>query len=338
MIARFLMRRLMLIVLILFSVSFIVFGSVRLIPGDPAQIILGERATEESLNRLREQLGLNEPFFVQYGHYVLRIVKEGSLGDSIVTNNPVIEEIGQKLPATMELAFAAMFLATLIGVSSGILAAVYRNSWIDNLSMVGALTGVSMPIFWLGLVLMLIFSATLGWVPLSGRLNIITEIHPVTNFYLIDSLLAGDGYAFLDAVHHLLLPAITLATVPTAIIARMTRASMLDVLEQDYVKTAYAKGLAKARVVLYHALKNAAIPITTITGLQLGLLLSGAVITETIFALNGLGAYIVGAVNARDFPVVQGCVLVFASTFVLINLLVDLSYFVLDPRIRDKGM
>lgn len=336
MILRFLVRRLGLMAIILLSVSFIVFSSVRLIPGDPAQIMLGERATEESLNRLRQQLGLDQPFITQYGNYVVRIVTQGNLGDSIVTNNPVLQEIKQKFPATIELAFAAMFIALLVGVSTGILAAVYRNSWIDNLSMVTALTGVSMPIFWLGLILMMIFSAYLGWLPLSGRLSMISELEPVTNFYLIDSILARDMFSFVDALKHLILPAVTLATVPTAIIARMTRASMLDVLDQDYVKTAHAKGVSKAKVVLYHALRNASIPITTIAGLQLGLLLSGAVLTETIYAWNGLGSYVVNAVSARDFPVVQGCVLVFAFTFVMVNLLVDLSYFALDPRMRDS--
>jgi len=249
-----------------------------------------------------------------------------------------LEEVAQKFPATMELAFAAMIIAVFVGIGTGILAAVYRNTWIDNLSMVTALTGVSMPIFWLGLILMMIFSVQFGLVPISGRLSIINELEPITNFYLIDSILSGSLYSFVDAVHHLILPAITLATVPTAIIARMTRASMLEVLEQDYIKTAHAKGVAKIKVILHHALRNASIPITTIAGLQLGLLLSGAVLTETIFAWNGLGSYVVNAVNARDFPVIQGCVLVFAFTFVLINLLVDMSYFALDPRIRDKGI
>ncbi len=338
MIFRFLLRRLGLMAIILLSVSFIVFSSVRMIPGDPAQVMLGERATEESLERLRDQLGLNQPFLIQYASYVGRIVTQASLGDSIVTNNPVFTEIAQKFPATIELAAAAMFLAVLFGISIGILAAVYRNSWIDHLSMVGALTGVSMPIFWLGLILMMIFSVFLGWLPLSGRLSIVNDLEPITNFYILDSILQGNAYAFFDALHHLILPAITLATVPTAIIARMTRASMLEVLEQDYVKTAHAKGVSKFKVVTRHALRNAAIPITTIAGLQLGLLLSGAVLTETIYAWNGLGSYVVNAVNARDFPVVQGCVLVFAFTFVMVNLLVDLSYFMLDPRIREKGV
>ena len=250
--------------------------------------------------------------------------------------NTLDAQLEHHLERRAELAFAAMLIALLVGVSTGILAAVYRNSWIDNLSMVTALTGVSMPIFWLGLILMMIFSAYLGWLPLSGRLSMISELEPVTNFYLIDSLIAGDMFSFVDALKHLILPAVTLATVPTAIIARMTRASMLDVLDQDYIKTAHAKGVKKMRVVMFHVLRNASIPITTIAGLQLGLLLSGAVLTETIYAWNGLGSYVVNAVSARDFPVVQGCVLVFAFTFVLVNLLVDLSYFALDPRMRDS--
>lgn len=338
MILRFLIRRMALMVIILLSVSVIVFGAVRMIPGDPALLILGDRATPQAHEKLKKELGLDKSPTTQYMIFLKNMVTKASLGTSIVTNNPVNQEIGQKFPATMELAIGAMILAMIIGITTGILAAVYRNSWIDNLSMVMALTGVSMPIFWLGLLLMMIFSAYLGWVPLSGRLSIITDIEPITGLYLVDSLLRGNGWAFVDALHHLILPAVTLATVPTAIIARMTRASMLDVLDQDYIKTAHAKGVAKFKVVMHHALRNAAIPITTIAGLQLGLLLSGAVLTETIFAWNGLGSYVVNAVSARDYPVVQGCVLFFAFIFVLVNLLVDMSYFVLDPRIRDKGM
>lgn len=338
MIFQFIAKRFLGMALILFCVSFIVFISVRLIPGDPARVMLGERANEEALERLREQLGLNQPLHIQYANYLKRILLEADFGRSIITNNPVIKEIAQKFPATVELALAAMIIASLIGISTGILAAVYRNSWIDNLSMVAALTGVSIPIFWLGLMFMILFSSMLGWLPLSGRLSITTDIAPVTNFYLIDSLLEGNLHAFIDAVRHLILPAITLATVPTAIIARMTRASMLEVLEQDYIKTAYAKGVGKLKVILRHAFKNAAIPIVTITGLQLGLLLSGAVLTETIFAWNGLGSFVVNAVNARDFPVIQGCVLIFAFTFVMVNLFVDLTYFVLDPRVKDSGL
>jgi len=330
MILNYIIKRLLLLIFILISVSFLVFISARLIPGDPAKIMLGERATPEAIKNLRNQLGLDKPWYTQYFMYVSNITR-GDFGRSIFTNNPVLEDVAQKFPATIELAFASILIALPIGVITGMLAAVYRNTWIDSLSMIIAIFGVSMPIFWLGLILMLLFA---NWLPLSGRLDITSELEPITNFYILDSILRGRPEIFLDALKHLILPAITLATIPTSIIARMTRTSMLEVLNQDYIRTAYAKGVSKIKVVLHHALKNAAIPITTITGLQLGLLLSGAVITETVFAWNGLGYLVVDAVLKRDFPVVQGGVLVFACIFVLINLVVDLTYFFLDPRIR----
>lgn len=331
---RFILKRLLFLLFILFGVSILVFISVRLIPGDPAQVMLGEKATPESLERLRNQLGLNKPLYEQYMIYLGNLLK-GDLGISITSNNSVMSEIIRKFPATIELSFASMFIATIFGVSAGILAAVYRNSWLDNIVMVGALTGVSMPIFWLGLILMLIFSSNLDLLPFSGRMDITSDIEPVTNFYLIDTLLQGDFEAFGDVVNHLILPAVTLSTVPTAIIARMTRASMLEVLNHEYIRTAYAKGVSKFTVIMHHALRNALIPIVTITGLQLGSLLSGAVLTETVFSWNGLGSYVVNAVASRDFPVIQGCVLIFAAIFVLVNLLVDLSYFLIDPRVKD---
>lgn len=335
MIIRFILQRLIFLLFILLSVSILVFISVRLIPGDPAQIMLGERASTEALERLREQLGLNQPIYVQYFIYLKNLLS-GDLGTSIVTNNKILSEIIRKFPATIELAFASMFISIIMGVTAGILAAVYRNSWIDNIVMVFALTGVSMPIFWLGLILMLIFSSYLGLLPFSGRIDITAEIIPITNFYLIDTLLQGDINAFIDVINHLILPSLTLSSIPTAIIARMTRASMLNVLNKDYIKTAYAKGLSKFTVIMKHAFRNALMPIITISGLQLGSLLSGAVLTETIFAWNGLGSYVVNAVLARDFPVIQGCVLIFSATFVIVNTLVDLSYFLIDPRIRSK--
>ncbi len=334
MIFRFIFKRLLFLLFILLGVSILVFISVRLIPGDPAQVMLGERATPEAIERLREQLGLNKPLYEQYFIYLGNILR-GDLGTSITTNNSVISEVIKKFPATIELSFTSMLIATIFGVGSGILAAVYRNSWIDNIVMIGALTGVSMPIFWLGLILMLIFSSSLDLLPFSGRIDITSDIEQITNFYLIDTLLQGDIDAFFDVVDHLILPAFTLSTVPTAIIARMTRASMLEVLNKEYVRTAYAKGVGKFKVIMYHALKNALIPIVTITGLQLGLLLSGAVLTETVFSWNGLGSYVVNAVSSRDFPVIQGCVLIFATVFVFVNLLVDLSYFIIDPRVRN---
>lgn len=334
MILRFILRRLLFLLFILFGVSILVFISVRLIPGDPAQVMLGERATPEALARLRTELGLDKSWLVQYTHYLSNIL-HGDFGTSIMSNNPVISEILKKFPATMELAFASIIIASGIGISSGILAAVYRNSWIDNLVMIFALTGVSMPIFWLGLILMLIFSSSFDLLPFSGRMDITSDFETITNFYLIDTLLKGDWESFNDVLAHLILPSVTLSTVPTAIIARMTRASMLEVLNKEYIKTAYAKGVSKFVVIMHHALKNALIPIVTITGLQLGLLLSGAVLTETVFSWNGLGSYVVNAVASRDFPVIQGCVLFFATTFVIVNMFVDLSYFLLDPRVRD---
>ncbi|GIW22996.1 MAG: peptide ABC transporter permease [Candidatus Sericytochromatia bacterium] len=335
MILKFIFQRLLFLIFILLSVSILVFISIRLIPGDPAQIMLGERATHEALEKLREQLGLNQPIYIQYFIYLKNLLS-GDLGTSIVTNNKILSEILRKFPATIELAFASMFISVIIGVLSGILAALYRNSWIDNIVMTFALTGVSMPIFWLGLILMLIFSSYLNLLPFSGRIDIATEIVPITNFYLIDTLLQNDINAFFDAINHLILPALTLSSIPTAIIARMTRASMLNVLNKDYIKTAYAKGLSKFKVIIKHAFRNALMPIITISGLQLGSLLSGAVLTETIFAWNGLGSYVVNAVLSRDFPVIQGCVLIFSATFVIVNTLVDLSYFFIDPRIRTK--
>lgn len=228
MILRFIIRRLLFLLFILFGVSLLVFISVRLIPGDPAQVMLGERATPEAIAHLRDQLGLNKPLYQQYLLYVNNLL-HGDFGTSIMTNNSVISEVMKKFPATIELSFASMLIATIIGVSAGILAAVYRNSWLDNIVMVGALTGVSMPIFWLGLILMIIFASHLDMLPFSGRMDITSDIQPVTNFYLIDTLLAGDFDLFIDVVRHLILPALTLSTVPTAIIARMTRASMLEV-------------------------------------------------------------------------------------------------------------
>jgi peptide/nickel transport system permease protein len=335
MIIKLIFQRLIFLIFILLSVSILVFISVRLIPGDPAQIMLGERASPQALERLREQLGLNQPIYIQYFIYLKNLLK-GDLGTSIVTNNKILHEIIRKFPATIELAFASMLISIVIGVTAGILAAVYRNSWIDNIVMIFALTGVSMPIFWLGLILMLVFSSFLGLLPFSGRIDIAAEIVPITNFYLIDTLLQKDINAFFDVVNHLILPAITLSSIPTAIIARMTRASMLNVLNKDYIKTAYAKGLNKYSVIMKHAFRNALMPIVTISGLQLGSLLSGAVLTETIFAWNGLGSYVVNAVLSRDFPVIQGCVLIFSGTFVIVNTLVDISYFLIDPRIRVK--
>ncbi|MBM3270770.1 MAG: ABC transporter permease [Candidatus Sericytochromatia bacterium] len=326
-------RRLALLAPILLGVVAIVFAAVRLIPGDPATVILGERATEAAKAALRHDLGLDRPIAVQFAGYLGGLV-QGDLGRSLSTGNPVLYEVAARFPATLELALAALALAMLIGVPLGLYAAVRRNSWIDQLATGASLVGVSMPIFWLGLVLMLVFSAQMRVLPLSGRLDLASEVAPLTGLYLLDTLLRGDLPAFRSAALHLALPALTLATVPLAVVGRMTRAAMLEVLGQDYIRTARAKGAGEHRVNWKHALRNAAIPIVTVSGLQAGTLLSGAVITETIFSWPGIGGLAVGAVFSRDFPLLQGCVLVFALTFVLVNLLTDLAYQILDPRLR----
>ena len=331
--SRFLVRRILEMIPVFFGVILVVFVISRLTPGDPARIILGERATPEALARLRDALGLNEPLPVQFGRYLVRAV-QGDLGRSIQSNERVIVDLATRFPATMELTLGAMFIASTVGVLTGVLAAVRRNSWFDGASMFIALFGFSMPIFWLGIMLILLFAWLLGWFPISGRLDLTVDLARVTNFYVLDAVLTGNWAALGNALRHLVLPAVTLSTVPLAIIARMTRSSMLEVLRQDYVRTARAKGLAERRVVIGHALRNAAIPVITVIGLNVGSLLSGAILTETIFAWPGVGRLVVDAIFARDYPVVQGAVLVIAVVFVVVNLLVDLSYAVLDPRIR----
>lgn len=329
----FIVKRLLLLVPILLGVTLVVFAAIHLIPGDPALLMLGEKATPAALEALRHELGLDKPLVVQYLTFLGHLL-HGDLGRSVQTGNPVAWEIWDRFPATIELAVAALFVAVGVGVPLGIVAAVRRNSAADYLAMSGSLLGVSMPIFWLGLVFMMIFSAWLGWLPFSQRADILVTTPHVTGLMLIDTLLAHDGWAFQDALAHLVLPAVTLSTVPMAIIARMTRGAMVEVLSSDYIRMARAKGLSEWAVNGRHALKNAAIPIVTITGLQFGMLLSGAILTETIFAWPGIGSLSVGAIFTRDFPVLQGCAVLFAASFVLVNLVTDVLYTLLDPRLR----
>ena len=331
--SRYLLRRLLEMVPVFFGVILVVFVISRLTPGDPARIILGERATPEAMAQLREALGLDEPLPRQFVGYHGRAVR-GDLGRSIQSNERVIIDLATRFPATVELTVSAMLIASTVGVLTGVLAAVRQNSWFDGFSMFAALFGFSMPIFWLGIMLILLFAWQLGWFPISGRLDFAIELQRVSNFYVIDALVTRNWAALTDALRHLVLPAVTLSTVPLAIIARMTRSSLLEVLRQDYVRTARAKGLAERRVVLAHALRNASIPVITVIGLNVGSLLGGAILTETIFAWPGVGRLVVDAIFARDYPVVQGTVLVIAIVFVLVNLLVDLAYAYLDPRIR----
>ncbi len=330
---RYVGRRLVEIVPVFFGVLLIVFVIAHLTPGDPVLIALGEHATPEAIDRLRAELDLDEPLPLQFIKYMGRVMR-GDLGRSIQNNERVIVELGTRFPATIELTFAAMLIASVVGIATGVVAAARQNSWFDGASMFVALFGFSMPIFWLGIMLILLFAWYLGWFPISGRLDYTIELTRLTNFYLVDALLSGNWEAFGNALRHLVLPAVTLSTVALAIIARMTRSSLLEVLRQDYVRTARAKGLGEVRVISRHALKNAFIPVVTVIGLNVGSLLGGAILTETIFAWPGVGRLVVDAIFARDYPVVQGAVLVIALVFVVVNLLVDLSYAYLDPRIR----
>ena len=325
-------RRILLLFPTLLGISIIIFLMMHITPGDPAELLLGERATEPALEALREHLGLNEPLYVQYGMFLKRLLK-GDLGETIWTRQKVWIEVKQRFPATIELSVAAMLISSVLGVILGIISATKQYSLFDYLSMLGALVGVSMPIFWLGLVLMLIFSLNLGWFPMSGRLSVGIDLDPITNFYILDALLTKNWPAFKDALWHLTLPAFTLSTIPMAIVARMTRSSMLEVLRQDYIKTARAKGLSPGIVVMKHALRNALIPVITVIGLMFGILMAGAILTETIFAWPGVGKWLYDAVLQRDYMVIQGGTLFVAAIFVIINLVVDILYAVINPKI-----
>jgi peptide/nickel transport system permease protein len=321
----------------------------RLIPGDPAVAMLGEHATEENVARIREQFGLDRPllfdrealkqgdwagfFDSQYLRYLGRLIRF-DLGDSIHRRIPVAETLALRFPATVELALLSMAIAVLVGVPVGIASAARRNSLLDSLSMIGSLIGVSMPIFWLGLMEIMLFAVFLQWLPSGSRVSTGVEIKSITNLFLLDSLLTGNVEGLVDTLKHIAMPTIALATIPMAIIARMTRSSMLDVLQEDYIRTAHAKGLVERLVLFRHALKNAFLPVITIIGLQTGTLMAGAVLTETIFSWPGIGKWVYDAILGRDYPIVQGGTLLIAIIFVAFNLLVDLSYAYLDPRIH----
>ncbi|MDO8943701.1 MAG: ABC transporter permease [Desulfobacterales bacterium] len=326
-------KRLFHLSLIMFGVSVLVFLMLRMIPGDPARLLLGEFASPEELVRLRNQMGLDQSYPVQYGIYLKNLL-HGDLGNSLRNGEPVVSEIGVRLPATLELAVAAMLIASVLGIAAGVVSAARQYSVFDYGSMFMALVGVSMPIFWLGLMLIYLLSVMFPIMPMMGRIGMGNEPEVVTGLMLVDTLLSGEFGDFLDALHHLVLPSFTLATIPMAIIARITRSAMLEVLNKDYVRTARAKGMSEAVVILRHALRNAFLPIVTVLGLNLGLLLGGAVLTETIFSWPGLGRYVVDSLMARDYAAVQGCILIFAALMVCINLVVDLIYVLLDPRIR----
>jgi peptide/nickel transport system permease protein len=333
---RYAVRRLLLLVPILIGLSILIFAWIHALPGSPAESLLGERADAQSIAQIRSQLGLDKPIYVQYWRYV-ETVGSGDLGTSIATRRPVTEEIRQRFPATVELTLAAGFVAVLVGIPLGFFTAKRNGSIWDQGGLVLSLLGVSIPIFFLALILKYIFAVRLGWLPSVGRQDVlITARHP-TNFYVLDGVITGNWNAAWDAIKHLILPAVALASIPLAIIARITRASVLDVQNEDYVRTARAKGLPPRTVDRRHVMRNAMLPVTTIIGLQIGLLLSGAILTETVFAFPGLGTWIQGAIENRDYPVLQGGILFVGIIVVLVNLVVDLSYGLLNPRIRLAG-
>ncbi len=331
---RFLIRRLALVVPAFIGVTLLTFALIHLIPGDPVVLMAGERGIDPQRHaRLKAQLGLDKPLPVQYAHYVNGIL-HGDLGKSIVTKKPVLAEFMTLFPATVELSLFAMFFAVVIGLPAGVIASVKRGSTFDHTVMGVSLTGYSMPIFWWGLLLILFFSVKLGWTPVSGRISALYWIDADTGFMIIDALRSDEKGAFISALSHLVLPSIVLGTIPLAVIARMTRSSMLEVLQEDYVRTARAKGLAPWRVTLIHALRNALIPVITVIGLQTGVLLAGAILTETIFAWPGVGKWIVESIRRRDYPSVQGGILLIATLIIMVNMLVDMMYGIVNPRIR----
>jgi dipeptide transport system permease protein len=335
-------KRLGLAVPVLLFLTLILFLAVKLVPGDAALVMAGEKATPERVEEIRVALGLDEPLAVQFGGYLKRLIFDFDLGDSLFHERPISELLGSAVPATVELGLAALLIAIPVGIFLGILGAVYRNKWIDKLATLVALTGVSMPIFWLALILMYVFSIQLGVLPTSGRISDLVIFDPltdsITGMYTIDGFLMGlkgmGWETFESAVLHLILPAVALSTIPLAHICRMTRSSFLEVLSQDYIRTARAKGLSPSVVIMKHAFRNASLQIVTVTFLQAGAIFGGAVITESMFSWPGLGKVLVESIGSRDFPLVQSGTLFVGLVFVVFNLLGDLLYGVLDPRTR----
>jgi len=330
---KFVLWRLATLLPVMLGISVIVFFFIHLIPGDPAAVMAGDYAAPGQIAELRTALGLDESLPNQYFRYARRLL-HGDLGRSIHTHNPIASELATRLPASMELALSAMLIAIVIGIPAGILSATKRGSLLDAASMVGALIGVSMPVYVLGLIAMWMFAFKLGWLPVGGRLAADLQLQRTTGFFVLDGLLSGNFPACVDAVKHLMVPAMTLSTVPMAIIARITRSSLLDCLSQDYIRTARGKGLTEPMIVIRHALKNGMLPVVTVIGLQIGVILSGAVLTETIFSWPGIGRWVYEAITKRDYPVIQGMTLFIGVVFLFTSLLVDCLYALLDPRIR----
>ncbi|SDS21370.1 ABC transporter permease [Jiangella sp. DSM 45060] len=330
---RFIVRRLLLLVPILLGLSVLLFAWVRALPGGPAQALLGERATPEAVAAIESQLGLDRPLWEQYLQFLGRAVRL-DFGASLQTGQPVIDEMVRRFPATIELALAALLIAVAVGIPLGYLAARRYGTWIDSLAVTGSLLGVTIPIFFLAYILKYVFSVELGWLPTAGRADARARAEHPTGFYVLDGIVTGNLDASWDAIQHLILPALALASIPLAVIVRITRASVLNVVNEDYVRTAEAKGLLPGTITRRHVLKNAMLPVTTVIGLQLGVLLAGAVLTETVFAFAGVGKFMADAIVQRDFPTIQGFILVIAVVYVVINMIVDLVYGLLDPRVR----
>lgn len=336
----YLFRRLLILVPSFLGLTLVTFTLIRLIPGDPVEVMMGERNLDPAMHAAAlERLGLNKPLYAQYFDYVTSLL-QGNLGMSVVSQRSVWEEFKALFPATLELALVAMLIASVLGLIVGMIAAMRRGSVFDHGVMGVSLTGYSMPIFWWGLLLIMLFSVKLGWTPVSGRIDLLYDVQPHTGFMLIDAWLAEradpgmNQGAWINAVKHLILPAVVLATIPLAVIARMTRSSMLEVLREDYVRTARAKGLSPLRVVVVHTLRNALIPVLTVIGLQVGTLIGGAVLTETIFSWPGIGKWLIDAISRRDYSVVQNGILLVALLVILTNFVVDILYGVVNPRIR----
>ncbi len=330
---KYIFKRLLMVIPTLVGVSLLVFFIIHLIPGDPAQVMLYPKGTPEEIEALRHKLGLNKPLAVQYMDWVINAVHL-DLGNSVFSGEKVVSEIFNRFPATIELTLGALLIAVLVGIPLGVIAARKKNTFLDYSCITFSLLGVSIPVFWLGLMLIFIFSASLGLLPVSGRMAMGMPIQDITGFYLLDAILTGNKAAFGDIFKHLILPSVALATVPLALIVRITRSSMLDVFTQDYMRTAKAKGLPVRRVIYKHALKNSLIPVITVIGIQVGSLLGGAILTETVFSWPGIGSLVIDAIYSRDYPVIQGVVFIIALIMIIVNLIVDIIYAYVDPRIR----
>jgi len=330
---RFILRRSISLFFTMIGVTIFIFMLINFIPGDPCMLMYGERATESALKDCKATLGLDKPLYIQYGHFMNRLL-HGDLGKSFRSDMYIIDEIKDFFPATIELSVMALLIAAVFGMIAGVISATKQYSIFDYTSMVMAITGISMPIFWLGLILIIIFSVQLGILPISGRISPIIDFQVNTGFYILDCIMAQNWVALRDVLWHLILPSVTLSTIPMGLIARITRSSMLEVLRQDYIRTAKAKGLSETKVYYKHALRNALIPIVTVIGISFGTLMGGAVLTETIFAWPGIGHWVLTAVYTRDYNAVQGGVLMVAFIFIIINTIVDILYVWINPRIR----